>query len=120
MDDETTDTNVETEEATTSPKAESEINEDTITNAESEEDNDRNAGLAAGLSAIGLLFPIVAGAGQVSNGDTLRCVGFSVLQMINVVGVFFFFGLFTYPVCGVWAIYDAYKGDEAPLYGITN
>lgn len=120
MDDETTTTGAETGEEITSPKTESEIDEETITEATSDDNNEQNPGLAAGLSAIGLLFPIVAGAGQVSNGDTLRGVGFSVLQMINAIGVFFVFGLFTYPVCGVWAIYDAYKGDEAPLYGITN
>lgn len=88
----------------------------TTVETESEVEEEPN-GAAALLSGIGILFPVAAGAGQVYNGDLARGIVFSVVQIINAVLLLFFIGLFTYPVFGIWAIYDAYKGKDAPLYG---
>jgi TM2 domain-containing membrane protein YozV len=66
-------------------------------------------GVAALLSALGLLFPIATGAGQVYNDQVGKGILFSVVQIINVVLIFVLVGLLTYPLVGIWAIVDAYS-----------
>jgi len=81
--------------------------------------NSTNDTTAALLSGIGLFIPIAAGLGQMYNGDYLRGITFSVVQLVNVFLIFLFVGLITYPVVAIWAIFDAAKGSDAPLYNIV-
>lgn len=85
------------------------------TNQESEQ----NPTVAALLSALGLIIPLAAGAGQLYNGDVARGIVVSVVQIINAVLIFFLIGFATYPLWGLYAIYDAYKGPDAPLYDLV-
>jgi len=74
--------------------------------------NDSDPGVAALLSGIGLLIPVAAGAGQIYNGEVGKGVLFSIIQFINVFLVFLLVGIVTYPLFGVFAIYDAYKNAD--------
>jgi len=80
-----------------------------IQEATEESNNDKSPGVAALLSAVGIIFPIATGAGQIYNGQVGKGIALSVVQCINVVLIFFLIGLFTYPLVGVYAIYDAHK-----------
>lgn len=79
--------------------------------------SDRNPLLAVVLAVVGFIIPVLAGAGHVYNGDIARGVGFSALQLVNVALGFVVIGVITYPICGLYIIYDAYKGPDAPFYG---
>lgn len=74
--------------------------------------SEKNPLLAAGLSAIGLIFPFALGIGQIYNGQIAKGIAFSVVQIINAVLVFFLIGIVTYPIVAAIAIYDAYKNAE--------
>lgn len=72
-------------------------------------DSDGDGGVAAILSGIGILIPIAAGAGQIYNGDIAKGVIISIVQVINALLLFVAIGFITYPIVGIYAIYDAYK-----------
>lgn len=74
----------------------------------SQSEDDGNPGVAALLSGIGFIIPIAAGAGQIYNGELGKGIALSVLQLINVGLAFMMIGLVTYPIVGIYAIYDAY------------
>jgi len=65
--------------------------------------NKKDPGIAVLLSGL-----TSGWGGQMYNGQIVRGVGIFFAQMINVMLVFFFIGLFTFPL--VWALgtYDAY------------
>lgn len=65
--------------------------------------------VAAGLSAIGLVIPFLAGMGQVYKGQVAKGVILGIIQMFNLVLVAFLIGFVTYPLVGLYAIYDAYR-----------
>lgn len=81
--------------------------------SDSDSNSENSQGLAALLSAIGIFFPILSGAGQIYNGEVGKGVAFSVVQCIHIAIVVFFFWtlvpLITYPAVGIFAAYDAYK-----------
>lgn len=74
--------------------------------------NGSDPAVAALLSAIGLLIPIATGAGQLYNGDVGKAVLFTVIQLINVGLIFLLVGIFTYPLVGIVAIWDAYSSAD--------
>lgn len=73
------------------------------------EDGDTSPGVAALLAGVGFIIPLLAGAGQVYNGEVGKGVVITVVQLINVGLAFLVIGLFTYPLVGIYAVYDAYK-----------
>lgn len=72
-------------------------------------DSDNNPGVAALLSGIGLIIPIAAGAGQVYNGQLGKGIALSVIQVINAMLMLVLIGFVTYPIVGIYAVYDAYN-----------
>lgn len=78
-------------------------------NVQESSSGDVNPAIPALLSAVGLIFPIAAGAGQFYNGETKKAVAFSVIQIVNALLILVMVGLVTYPIVGLYAVYDAYK-----------
>ncbi|ARS91761.1 hypothetical protein B1756_08910 [Natrarchaeobaculum aegyptiacum] len=74
--------------------------------------SDGDPGVAALLSAVGFIFPIAAGAGQIYNGQIGKGILFSLVQFVNFFLVFLFIGFITYPLVGIWTIYDAYQNAQ--------
>ena len=62
----------------------------------------RNPIIAAVLSLI------VAGLGQIYNGQILKGVLFIVAQIINGLLLYVVIGFITMPLVGLWAVIDAY------------
>ena len=62
----------------------------------------RNPIIAAILSLI------VAGLGQIYNGQILKGVLFIVAQIINGLLLYVVIGFITMPLAGLWAVIDAY------------
>ncbi|MDJ1433572.1 hypothetical protein [Halostagnicola sp. A-GB9-2] len=75
--------------------------------------NGSNPTLAGILSAVGLFFPILSGAGQLYNGDVGKGIAFILIQCVHAVMLVFFFWtvipLLTYPAVGAYFAYDAYN-----------
>ena len=67
-----------------------------------EEDTMRNPIIAAVLSLI------VAGLGQIYNGQITKGVLFIVAQIINGALLYVAIGFVTMPLVGLWAVIDAY------------
>jgi TM2 domain-containing membrane protein YozV len=76
---------------------------------EQDDATDNNPGVAALLSGVGIIIPIAAGAGQIYNGQLTKGIILSVIQIINALLIFVVIGWLTYPIVGIYAIYDAYK-----------
>jgi len=76
---------------------------------EQDETSDNDPGVAALLSGIGFIIPIAAGAGQIYNGELAKGIILSIVQIINALLIFVLIGWVTYPIVGIYAIYDAYK-----------
>ena len=66
----------------------------------------KNPGLAAAASFL------VAGLGQIYNGEIGKGIVLFVIQMINILLIFFIIGILTYPLVWIYGIYDAYKTAE--------
>ena len=79
----------------------------------SNNNSDKNPTVALLLSGIGLLFPILSGAGQIYNGEVGKGIAFSLIQCVHIVVVFFFFWaiipVITYTLAGGYFAYDAYN-----------
>ena len=73
------------------------------------EESDNDPGVAALLSGIGLFFPLLAGAGQIYNGEVGKGIAFIVIQHLNIALMFVLVGFVTYPLFGIFTVYDAYK-----------
>jgi TM2 domain-containing membrane protein YozV len=67
----------------------------------------KNPGVAAALSFLW------TGAGQMYNGNFVLGVVFMVLQVINVLLMFFFIGFITFFAVWLWGVVEAYRGAEA-------
>jgi len=76
---------------------------------EQDETSDNDPGVAALLSGVGIIIPIAAGAGQIYNGELAKGIILSIVQIINALLIFVLIGWVTYPIVGIYAIYDAYK-----------
>lgn len=76
---------------------------------QTEADDGNDPGVAALLSGIGLIFPLLAGAGQIYNGEVAKGIAFIVIQHLNIALMFVLIGFVTYPLFGVFTVYDAYK-----------
>lgn len=67
-----------------------------------------------------ILSLIVAGLGQIYNGQIVKGIAFIVLQIINGVLAFVLIGWVLMPIVGLWAMIDAYlvakRGNER--YGV--
>ena len=74
-----------------------------------DETSDNDPGVAALLSGVGIIIPIAAGAGQIYNGELAKGIILSIVQIINALLIFVLIGWVTYPIVGIYAIYDAYK-----------
>ena len=71
-------------------------------------DNKRaNPTIAGAYAVIGVIFPVVAGAGQIYNKDYERGLAITVIQMWNFFTIIYGLGYFTYPLFASFAIYDA-------------
>ena len=66
----------------------------------------KNPGIAAIAS---FLF---AGLGQIYNGEFAKGFIFMGVQVVNIILMFLFIGLLTYPIVWAFGIYDAYKSAE--------
>ncbi|TYT62108.1 zinc ribbon domain-containing protein [Natrialba swarupiae] len=65
--------------------------------------------IAALLSGIGLIFPIAAGAGQMYNGQMGKGIAFCLVQFFNAMLIILLIGLITFPLVGIYTIYDAHQ-----------
>lgn len=72
-------------------------------------DNSDSSTVAAALSGVGFFIPILAGAGQVYNGELIKGIALSIIQVINALLIFILIGFITYPIVGLFAVYDAYQ-----------
>lgn len=71
--------------------------------------SEKNPGVAALLSGIGFLIPIAAGAGQIYNGEIGKGIAFGLIQAVNFGLIFLLIGLVTFPLFGIYTVYDAYN-----------
>ena len=65
--------------------------------------NVKNAGVAAILSFF------FTGAGQIYNGDITKGLCLIIIQIINIILIFFAIGIVTYLITWTYGIYDAYE-----------
>ncbi|MEY7848694.1 zinc ribbon domain-containing protein [Natrarchaeobius sp. A-rgal3] len=65
--------------------------------------------IAALLSAIGLFFPLAAGAGQLYNGQVGKGLAFCLIQFFNAMLIILLIGFITFPLVGIYTIYDAHQ-----------
>jgi TM2 domain-containing membrane protein YozV len=63
-----------------------------------------------GIAAIASFF--FSGLGQIYNGEIGKGIVLIIIQFINILLMFIFIGLLTYPLVWLYGIYDAYKTAE--------